>query len=67
MRDFISVLKSRVGKKEAGSADEILSKVLSERQASAVISTNLERCASGSDESLKLIETVPIILRGKSK
>jgi hypothetical protein len=33
MEDFISVLKSRVGEKEAESALEVLSKVLSERRA----------------------------------
>ena len=33
MKGFISVLKSRVGNKEAESADEILSKVLSDRHA----------------------------------
>jgi len=31
MKDFISALESRVGKKEAVSADEILGKVLSDR------------------------------------
>ncbi|HYA88676.1 MAG TPA: carboxymuconolactone decarboxylase family protein [Nitrospirota bacterium] len=51
MKDFISVLKSRVGKKEAESAEEILSKVLSDRQTSAIVSTNLAGDASGSGAS----------------
>jgi 4-carboxymuconolactone decarboxylase len=33
VRDFISVLGSRVGNKDAGAANEVLSEVISKRQA----------------------------------
>jgi 4-carboxymuconolactone decarboxylase len=54
MKDFISVLKSKVGKEEAESASEILSKVLSTRQADQSATPNVSTHAATKEaESVK--------------